>query len=225
MMAKLFTRMLKLAAPCVAVCLSLPASGSIVQFDENVLPVNPENTATSFTHGDFSASGAVTVTASGIVLDVVDSDASNGVFGGLGVDFIQRDFDPATADLEIRMRVLGNNAADQINVVYRDEDVSGTTADEFQFQFFFAHLTPGDGFVTLTQNMLVPGPGFQQTAYGFSPGDGIQNPGLTQMQVQSAWGSAGRLNVEVDYIRIVPEPSTLLAGSLLGCVALIRRRA
>ncbi len=205
----------KCSVLCIAACMTFPAYGNIVQFDENVLPVNPENSASSFTFDDFGAPGAVTITPTSIVLDIVDNANGNGVFGGVGVDFLQRDFDPATADLEIRFRVLADNVADQINIVYR----------EFQMQFFFAHLTPADGFVTLTQNLLVPGPGFQQGAFGFAPGDGVQNPGLDQIQVQSAFGSAGRLNVEIDYVQIVPEPSTLLASSLLACSALIRRRS
>ncbi len=62
---------------CIAACLALPAYGNIVQLDESVLPVNPENSASSFTFDDFGAPGAVTITSAGIVLGVVDSNASS----------------------------------------------------------------------------------------------------------------------------------------------------
>ena len=50
-------------------------------------PVNPENTFGAFTHGDFSAAGAVTDGPTSLILDIQDSDGSNGVFGGIGVDY------------------------------------------------------------------------------------------------------------------------------------------
>ncbi len=206
-----------------AACLSTPSYGVIVQLDESTLPTNPENGADMFTFEDLAAPGAVTTTASAIVLDVVDNPGTNpGVFGGVGVDFLQRDFDPGTADLEIRLRALANNAATAINIVYRDLDGAGV-ADEFHYQFDISSLTPGGGFVTLTQSLLAPGPLFSQGAYGYTPGDAVQNPGLDQLQIHSPWGATGRMNLEIDYVRIVPEPSSLMACVGLGCLGLIRR--
>ncbi len=215
--------LIKVSIPCLAACIALPTYGSIATFDENVLPTNPENGAGSFTFGDYSVAGAVTVTSSGIILDVVDSDGSNGVFGGIGVDYLQRDFDPADVDIELRLKILENNEATQIKILYRDRDDPGT-ADQFQFTFDISSLTTAGGFVTLTQNLLAPGPTYFQAASGYAAGDGIQNPGFDQFQVQAGYGSVGRLNVEIDYVKLVPEPSSLLVGSLVSLGVLARRK-
>lgn len=221
-MIRMAKTIIHIAASCIVACMALPSFGGILTFDENVIPTNPENGFGSFTFDDFSAPGAVTTTATSIVLDIVDGNASNGVFGGVGVDFLQRDFDPALTDLEIRLQVLPDNEATEIRIAYRDLD-GGGAADEHIFSFDISSLTPLDGFVTLSQNMAIPL--FTQGAFGFAAGDGTQNPELDQFQIQSVFASQGRLNVEIDYVQIVPEPSTLLAGSLLGAATLLRRKA
>ncbi len=60
----------------------------IAELSELTIPVNPQNGYGSFTFGDFSVAGAVTTTADSVILDIaVDNDGSNGLFGGVGVDF------------------------------------------------------------------------------------------------------------------------------------------
>jgi hypothetical protein len=58
-----------------------------IEFSENTVPTNPENTFGSFTFDDFSGPGAFTDGPSSLILDVQDFNSSNGVFGGVGVDY------------------------------------------------------------------------------------------------------------------------------------------
>jgi hypothetical protein len=193
-----------------------------VVFDENTYPTNPENGFGAFTHGDFSAAGAFTDGPTSLILDVTDANASNGVFGGVGVDYgtppgtNNRDFDPANARWELSVRILPLNAATAIRTAYIDQDPGfPVPAEEYIYEFDLTGV-PIDGlFHVLTKP--VTSPLFNQNAFGFDAADdGINNPGLRQVQIQSVFGSTGRLNVEIDYVRIVPEPASL---ALLGIAA------
>lgn len=212
---------------------AVPASAATLVFDENAVPTNPVNGFGSFAFDDFGAVGAVTDGPTSLILDVIDSNGSNGVFGGVGVDFVvedapgsgtfvPQDFDPATHQFELNVKILDANEATGLNATMIDDDGAGT-ADDHQFNFDLSGV-PADGqFHLLTASLLSPG--FTQTAFGFTAGDGMVNPGLRQIQIQSQFGSTGRLNVEVDFLRIVqtvPEPSSAaLLGLALCCV---RRR-
>jgi hypothetical protein len=193
-----------------------------IEFSEKTVPTNPENTFGSFTFDDFSAAGAVTDGPNSLILDVTDSNGSNGVFGGVGVDYgtppatNQRDFDPALARWEVRLKILPLNAATAMRTTYIDHDGGfPVAAEEYIYEFDLTSV-PNDGqFHVLTKP--VTSPLFNQSAFGFDAADdGINNPGLRQVQIQSVFGSTGRLNVEVDYARIVPEPAAL---ALLGIAA------
>lgn len=210
------------------------ASAATIVFDENSLPNNPVNGFGSFAFGDFGAAGAVTESAEGIVLDITDTSPGNGVFGGVGVDyvledppasgtFVPQDFDPNTHVWEMRVKILPNNAATGINSTMVDDDGAGT-ADDHQFNFDLTGV-PNDGqFHLLTADLTSPG--FTQTAFGFTAGNGVVDPGLRQIQIQSQFGSTGRLNVEVDFLRIVPiipEPTSMLLLSLAALAPAMRR--
>lgn len=212
---------------------ALPASAANIVFDENAIPTNPVNGFGSFSFDDFAVAGAVTDGPTSLIFDVIDSNGSNGVFGGVGVDFViedppgsqtfvPQDFDPATHQFELSVKILGANAATGINAAFIDDDGAGS-ADDHQFNFDLTGV-PNDGaFHLLTASLLTPG--FTQGAFGFTPGDGQVNPGLRQMQIQSQFGSTGRLNVEVDFLRIVPivpEPSSVVLLGLALCG--LRRR-
>ncbi len=221
-------QMIGVAAVLVAVAvLARAASAQLpVVFDENTYPVNPENTFGAFTHGDFSAAGAVTDGPTSLILDIQDSDGSNGVFGGIGVDYgpfvggalVPHAFDPAEAQWVIRLKVLPNNTATALRTSYIDLDnFLGTVGDEHVFEFDLTGV-PMDGNF---HDLIIPAsmPLFTQGAFGLIAGNTINDPGLKQVQIQSVFGSTGRLNVEIDFAAIVPEPATFaLVG--LGALAM-----
>ena len=203
-----------------------------VQFDENTYPTNPENTFGAFTFNDFSAAGAFTDGPTSLILDIQDSDGSNGVFGGVGVDYgpfvegslVPHDFDPTTAQWIVRIKILPNNQATAIRTTYIDVDnAAQTIGDEHVFEFDLTTV-PVDGEF---HDLVKPASAvlFTQGAFGLTAGDSINNPGLKQLQIQSVFGSTGRLNVEIDFVQIVivPEPAALaIAGT--GAWFLLMRR-
>jgi hypothetical protein len=202
-----------------------------IEFSENTVPTNPENTFGSFTFDDFSGPGAFTDGPSSLILDVQDFNSSNGVFGGVGVDYgtppatDQRDFDPALAQWKVRLKILPLNAATAFRTTYIDHDGGfPVAAEEYVYEFDLTSV-PNDGqFHVLTKP--VTSPLFNQNAFGFDAADdGINNPGLRQLQIQSVFGSTGRLNIEVDYVRIVPEPASLgLLGLAVPAMLMAARR-
>lgn len=213
---------------------AMPANALTLVFDENAYPTNPINGFGGFTFGDFSPGGAVTFGTDSLFLDIVDEDTVNGVFGGVGVDyvieeptgsgtFVPQDLDPTKHRFEMRIKLLGGNEATGINAAIIDDDGAGS-ADDHQFNFDLTGVPNDDQFHLITASLLTPG--FTQGAFGFTPGDGEVNPGLRQIQIQSQFGSTGRLNVEVDFLQIVPivpEPTSALLLSV-AMAAMAHRR-
>lgn len=190
-----------------------------------------------FTFDDFS--GAVTETPTSLILDIAtDNDSANGLFGGLGLDIAQADFNASTHQFRIVYRQLQDNAAGDFRLVLRDNDGDdtgpGLGSEDHQFfvdMSFASPLNDGSGFdeqfVLLTE---FGNPVFRAQSFGFAnDGDTILNPGVTQWQVQSAFGGADRLNIEIATIEIIPipEPSAvaLLAAGAAGLLHRRRRSA
>lgn len=210
----------------------------LAEFSEQSYPSNPMNGYGGFTFGDFSVGGAVTATSDSLVLDIaVDNDGSNGKFGGVGVDFGTQveiapgvfglqsiDFDSDVAWWEMRVKLLENNEATTVNSVYRDSDSpDNANQEEYQFNFDLSSIPDDAQFhiITVPTNVF----GFSQSSTG-AP-DGMNNPGLNQIQIQSVFGSDLRTHIEVDYLRIytVPEPTGLaLMGLGLAAVVFVRRK-
>jgi hypothetical protein len=162
--------------------------------------------ANGFAFGDFEDFNSPIDTSGGLIsLDIMtDFDLVNGLFGGMGSD-IAADFDSAPTQLEIILQVDPLNVASSFNIVLVDNDgpVAGVTGEEYQFNFDISSVTPGGGFVTLTQNLLNPGPTFRQPAFNQADGDMIQNFDLTQMQIQSVFGGTDRLKVDIQSVKLV----------------------
>jgi len=226
---------LTVAFAAVTVLVPIARAQLPVVFDENTYPTNPENTFGAFTHGDFAAAGAFTDGATSLILDIQDSDGSDGVFGGVGVDYgpfvggalVPHDFDPAGAEWVVRLKILPNNAATALRASYIDVDNSlQTVGDEHVFEFDLTGVPADGNFHDLIVSAAAPL--FTQGAFGLVAGNMINDPGLKQLQIQSVFGSTGRLNIEIDHvtIRAIPEPTTLalLGLSGLAMIGLGRRR-
>jgi hypothetical protein len=206
----------------------------VVVFDENVYPTNPENSFGAFTFDDFSSPGAFTDGPSSLILDVQDFNGTNGIYGGVGVDYgtppgtNNHDFNPAVAQWELRVKILPNNRANAIRTTFIDQDPGvPVPAEEYVYVFDLTGVPMDDLFHVLTKPVTAEL--FHQNAFGFDENDdGNNNPGLRRVQIESVFGSTGRLNVEIDYVRIVtiPEPAslTLLALALPSILLSARHR-
>jgi hypothetical protein len=225
-------------AMAAAAVIGAEARGQLpVVFDENYYPTNPTNTFGAFTFDDFSGPGAFTDGPNSLILDVTDFTGSNGIFGGVGVDYgtppgtNNVNFAPATAQWEVSVKLLSNNAATAFRTTYIDQDPGfPVPAEEYVYEWDLTSVANDGQFHVLTKPVL-GGELFSQSAFGFDAADdGVNNPGLRQLQIQSVFGSTGRLNVEIDYVRIVstviPEPASLalLALSVPTVVVATARR-
>lgn len=197
---------------CGATCLGLavllgggPAQAVIVaQFDAAQFNTN------GFPFGDFNNFDAIDATGDVIKINASqDLDGVNGIFGGIGSD-VTANFNAASSQLEVTLRVDPTNTATDFRVVLIDIDEPGVSGDEFQF-FFDLTGVPTDQFVTLVQPLLVPGPVFSQPAFGLEAGDGIQNFGLGQIQIQSAFGGTNPLVIDVESVKINDTENPVLA--------------
>lgn len=179
------------------------ADYTVTAFDESYYPTNPENGFGAFRWGDLNYAGAVTDSATSLTLDVTDLDGQDGVFGGVGVGYPFHDFDPNLAQWEVRFRILPNNAATSFRTTYLDDDGPGTTwprrGTDYYYDFNIAGLAQNQWHVLTNpfNNSF-----YNATSFEHDAGDGIQNPGLRQIQLQAVYNSTGRLNVEFDYIRV-----------------------
>jgi GH35 family endo-1,4-beta-xylanase len=187
----------------------------ITAFDETYYPTNPENGYGGFTWGDFNFPGAVTDGASSLTLNITNQDGQNNVAGGIGVDYPMHNFDPNLGQWEVRFKILPSNTATAFRTTYRDDDGPGTTfprrGTEYVYDFNLSGLAQNEWHV-----LTKPFNNFASSATAFehNAGDGVQNPDLNQIQLQSIFGSTGRLNVEFDYIRVngVGEPPPAYPG-------------
>lgn len=143
--------------------------------------------------GNFDVSGGV------FSLDVnTDIDGANGLFGGVGAD-LAADFDNATTEIEVTFAVGVENLANDFRIVLIDNDDGG--AEEYQYVVDLSSVTPVDGLVT--QTLALDSFVFRQAAFGQPDGDAELNYGLSQVQIQSAFGATERLQVDIESVKLV----------------------
>ncbi|MEM8944360.1 MAG: PEP-CTERM sorting domain-containing protein [Planctomycetota bacterium] len=166
-----------------------------------------QHNANGFLFDDFDDFFNVDTSGGVINIDLVNEVApGDGLFGGMGSDIVA-DFDAATTQLVVDLTVGPNNVANAFRVTLRDSDGVGI-GDEHVYEFDISTLTPGVA-TTLTVP-LSNGPLFTQGAFGQIAGDGIQNFGLTQMQIQSVFDNPDRLNILVDSVKLEDPDNPLL---------------
>lgn len=166
----------------------------------------------------------------GVILDTSTGNGADaaGLFGGFGNNsFPITDFDPAVSDLVIEYRFLTGDQLGFFNVVLSDFDDVDSAQDN-QFSFGNGTLVgDGSGFLTETIALSTPA-NFQQTSFNFTDsGDSIFNPGLRELQVQSAFANENALVVEIRSIEIVtavPEPGSIALLVLAAPLLVLRRR-
>ncbi|MEM7625147.1 MAG: PEP-CTERM sorting domain-containing protein [Planctomycetota bacterium] len=212
----------RIATGCV-LCLGIAASASA----QNVSLYEGDGAFFTSVPGGFtfdSFATGVTESPTSLTVDV-------SAFGGLGRDLTAPvTVDETTASVRLEYRVLDNNEAADFRVILRDNDgddsAPGLGTEDHQLfvdMSFASPLNDGSGF---SEQFVPLNPVFRAQSFGFAnDGDGVLNLGLDQWQIQSAFGSATRLNIEVRSVEIVPEPTTLgFAVAGLALVAGQRRR-
>lgn len=234
------------AIASVAIASGASAQSVIASLDPSNVPTYQPNGFATFTFGDFPPPVIISQ-APVLAFDITDVDAANGIFGGLGVDVVF-DSDPGQAEnqttinfpahlawWEVRLRIGPDNEATAIRTTFIDidgpeQDTGGgeggalfLDGDEHVYEFDLTQV-PDDGqFHTLVIPLTQPL--FTQGAFGLNPGNGLIDPGLKQIQIQSVFDSTGRFNVDVEYARImIPEPAAAMLVAAACSVALARRK-
>ena len=166
----------------------------------------------TFTFGTFSNVGAVDVTGPTILINA-DPASAGGPGGGIGFNGLNVPFNAEDYQIEIEAKLLGNNTAEQFNLVLGDDDGDdsgpGLGAEDFNFFIDTSNFNTS-GFSTFT---IPLGSGSETnfvTQFGSTnPGDGLQNFGLSQMQIQASGADPGVLGIEILRYSIVERPDGL----------------
>jgi hypothetical protein len=159
----------------------------------------------TFTFGTFSEAGAVDVSGPTILINQATTGSGGIGFNGLNVPFNAEDY-----QIELVARLLPSNTASEFNLVLGDDDgddsAPGLGAEDFNFFIGTANFNTS-GFTTFT---IPLGSGSETnfvTQFGsVNPGDGLQNFGLSQMQIQAAGADPGVLGIEILRFSIVERP-------------------
>ncbi|MGL4513041.1 MAG: hypothetical protein ACRCT8_08100 [Lacipirellulaceae bacterium] len=162
-----------------------------------------------FTFGSFQQPGAFDTSGSTILINA-DPAAAGGPGGGAGFSGLNVDFNAAEYQIEVLAKLSPGNAASTFNVVLGDRDGNDSGPGLGSEDFYFAVPTSAfdsTGFSTFT---IPLGSGSQSQivrSFGLNnDGDGLQNFGMFQMQIQANDTDTGRLALEVQSFRLVARP-------------------
>jgi len=193
----------------LAMLASVPfAHGQVAELDSSILEDS------GFDFGSFEGDGAVTHSADFFTVDV-------SAFGGVGANADQGsepiNFSNSESVLEVEVRLGPNNTATDFRIILVDDD--GTTADGITISEQYQYFVSLDGatteeFTVVTidlENSVFNSDGFEADPND----DGVINYGLTQIQVQSTFGSTERTNIDIARVSIVSTSATV-AGDFDG---------
>lgn len=181
--------------------------------------LTPETYATigsTFTFGTFDEAnqpGAFDASGENFVIQA-DSAGARGATGGFGSNGISIDFDATQFQLEVEAKLLPENTSEGFNLILGDDDGDqgdDGTPDREDYSFFVetSQLNTSE-FTTIT---IPLGSGSETgllTSYESDPGDGLQNFGLFQMQIQSSGEDhPGLLGLEVARMSLVERPGRI----------------
>ncbi|QEG36431.1 hypothetical protein [Bythopirellula goksoeyrii] len=163
----------------------------------------------TFTFGTFSEAGVLDASGSTFLINA-DPAGTGGPSGGFGFNGLNVDFDATQYQIEIEAKLLPNNTADQFNLVLGDNDGDdsgpGLGSDDYNFFVDTSNFNTSD-FSTFTIPLGTGSETDFVTTFGFTNGgDGLQNFGLSQMQIQSSGDDPGVLGIEVLRFSIVERP-------------------
>jgi hypothetical protein len=161
----------------------------------------------TFTFGTFSETGVVDQTSGNFVIDTTNAAAPADP-GGIGFNGLNLTFDATQYQIEVEAKLLPNNTAENFNLVMGDNDgndsAPGLGNDDYNF------LVPTSAFNTseFATFVLPLGTGSESsivTSFGSTNGgDGLQNFGLTQLQIQADAATANSgLAIEIVRFSIV----------------------
>jgi hypothetical protein len=177
------------------------------------------NTATyeaqtqTFSFGTFSSAGALDTSGSTFLINA-DPATQQDPGGGFGFNGLNVNFNAEDYQIEIEARLLPGNTAEEFNLVLGDNDGPELGAEDFNFFINTSNFNTS----TFTTFTIPLGSGSESnfvTQYESTPGDGLQNFGLNQMQIQSAGADPGILRLEVLRFSIVERPDGI-AGDFNG---------
>lgn len=168
------------------------------------LTVDSFNAATqSFSFGSFQSAGALDDSSGNFA---INADPANGS-GGLGFNGLDIDFEATEYQLEVELKLLSGNTAEQFNIILGDSDGGDAAPMEGSEDFIFTVPTDAFNETDFSTFTLALGSGSEsnlETTFGFTNGgDGLQNFDLSQIQFQSSGDDPGILAVELVRVSIV----------------------
>lgn len=161
----------------------------------------------TFTFGTFSTAGVVNQTNGNFVIDTTLAAAPADP-GGIGFNGLNVSFDATQYQIEVEAKLLPHNTATSFNLVMGDNDgndsAPGLGSDDYNFIVPTSAFNTSD-FATFTLPLGTGSESSIVTTFGFTNGgDGLQNFGLSQLQIQAdAANTNSGLAIEIVRFSIV----------------------
>lgn len=169
-------------------------------------------------YGSFAKTPGIT----GIALTAVNGDG--GAFISQSNVALQN-----TEQLQITVKLGPTNTDNQFQILLLDADGPGN-GEAYRYMISTSNFNPNT-FTTFTFGPLTAWTGFNPTTFGRGAGDTIQNfgsaadTGLYEFQIQGDFEGGGQvLDIVVQNVSIVPEPTSAGLAGMAALTLLLRRR-